>query len=79
MKTSYHIKVNAYRDGKVYQEYIVKFIVFPSPPFEEDKRPILEVEMTDNILESISGTSQLMSDICKFINKVAPHFEAKVV
>lgn len=79
MKNNYLIKDNAYRDGKVCQEYIVRFIVLPSPPFEEDKRPVLRVELTDNVDDALFGSKEVITAICKFINKVAPHFGARVV
>lgn len=79
MKTEYKIKANNYVDGKLCQEYIVRFIVLPPAPFEQDKRPVLRVELTRNPYLALSGSIQVMKAICKFINKVAPHYGARLV
>ena len=79
MKTKYQIKVNECEDGKICQRFLVRILLLPPSPFEEDTRPCIRLEITNNIDDALYGSKEVMKHICKFINKVAPHFGARVV
>ena len=74
----YQITINSCINSTNCRAYLARVIIAPAK-FSTDFRPTMSVATTFNALEAISGNIKTMKEMCKFINKVAPHFEAKVV
>lgn len=78
MKTEYQIAVDYISETMVAVRFVARVELLPAK-FSTDDRPVLRIGVTDNPLDAISGKLSVIKDICKFINKAAPHFGARVV